>query len=45
MKVHGTTALQTVVEGDARRIENAYEETLSDADQQECATQTRDARP
>lgn len=39
VKVHGTTALQTVVEGDARRIENAYEATLSDADQQEHATQ------
>jgi hypothetical protein len=31
---HGSTALQTLVEGDAVRTENAYERTLSPADQQ-----------
>jgi hypothetical protein len=31
---HGSTALQTVVEGDAVRIQNAYEQTLSSAEQQ-----------
>jgi hypothetical protein len=33
-KAHGSTALQTLVEGDAVRTENAYKETLSNADQQ-----------
>lgn len=33
-KVHGSTALRTVVEGDAVRTQNAYEQTLSPADQQ-----------
>jgi hypothetical protein len=38
-KAHGSTAFQTVVEGDARRVEDAYEQTLSAADQQAYETQ------
>jgi hypothetical protein len=38
-KAHGSSAFQTVVEGDARRIEDAYEQTLSAADQEAYATQ------
>ena len=33
-KKHGSTALRTIAEGDAVRIEQAYAHTLSDADQQ-----------
>jgi hypothetical protein len=39
-KAHGSTALQTVVEGDARRIEHEYEQTLSASDQQAYETQS-----
>ncbi len=36
---HGTTVLQTIIEGDAVRIEDDYENTLSAADQQAYTTQ------
>ena len=39
-KAHGSTVLQTLVEGDARRIENEYERTLSADDQQAYETQS-----
>jgi hypothetical protein len=37
--VHGSTALKTVVEGDAVRIQNAYAQTLSSEDQQRYAAE------
>jgi hypothetical protein len=47
-KTHGSTALRTIVEGDAVRTENAYEATLSDADQHaytsESAQTSKDAQ-
>jgi hypothetical protein len=36
---HGSTVLHTIAEGDAVRIQDAYEKTLSDADQQAYTTQ------
>ncbi len=36
---HGSTVLHTIAEGDAVRIQNAYEKTLSAADQQAYASQ------
>ena len=41
---HGSTALHTIAEGDAVRIERAYEKTLSDADQQTYDEPARGAR-
>jgi len=47
-KAHGSTALRTIVEGDAVRTENAYEATLSRADQEaytnESAQTSKDAQ-